>query len=79
MEPFRTKERNQSLPVYRVRVRWDIADGRTPGHVLESAFLYWCVRRSSALCVILIGRIRESAGQHFSNRGGHRGGAVELP
>lgn len=26
------------------------------------------VRRSSVLCVILIGRVRESAGQHFSSR-----------
>lgn len=55
---------------------WEIWDGGTPGHVRESASSFQCVRRSSVLCVILIGRIRESADQHFSSRDG-RGVGVE--
>ena len=48
--------------------RGRLAEG-TPGRVSS----YYYVRRSAVLWVILIGGIRESAGQHFSD--GDRGGS----
>lgn len=53
-------------------------------YITGSMSSYQCVQWSAVLCGILIGHIRESAGQHFSNRdrrsrmGEPRGGMKEL-